>query len=535
MRVAVYARVSSDDQQERGTIENQLEFARKYCDLHQLEVVEWYKDDSVSGTIPLEEREDGSKVLIDAKSKRYDLLLIYKLDRLGRSARIILNAVHELEQNGVQVRSMTEPFDTGNPNGRFILTMLAGVADLERETILERMWHGANRAARQGKWLGGIVPYGYKINEEGYLEINSESNEKMSEADVIKLIFHLISEQKYSTIKVADHLNALGIPPHYTRDNRQLKKGKRKTNTIGIWHPGRIRTIITNTTYMGVHKYGQRSNKQREIISREVPAIVSKEIWEKAQQVLKENQLFSKKNAVRQYLLSGLIKCGNCGANYHGTAFNGPKGKLKSYYQCNGKINYISKRTNRCVSKNLSGTWIEELVWNYCVSFINNPSQAIEELTASLDHQEQTRDWNEDLSLLNKSLEDLELEKESILDLFRKKMISSSDLEKQFNKISMEKEQISNQIVEIQSILDFEKNRYQGFQSVEELLTSLKQKIKNNITHEEKKEIVRSLVKQITVHSHENEKGRLEASVSIKFFTDSVENSNVVKYTDMDS
>ena len=264
-RVAVYARVSSEDQAERGTIENQIEFAAKYCDLHQLEVVEWYKDDGITGTIPLEQRPEGKRLLEDAKKKKFDLLLIYRLDRLGRSARIILNAVYELEQHGVKIRSMTEPFDTGDPNGRFLLTVLAGVADLERETILERMWHGANRAARAGKWLGGIVPYGYRVNEEGYLEINEDPlpGMDMSEADVVQLIYRLIADQGYSTIKVADYLNALGVPPSYTKDGRQIKRGKRKVNTAGIWRPGRIRNMVVNTTYKGIHYYGKRTNKRR--------------------------------------------------------------------------------------------------------------------------------------------------------------------------------------------------------------------------------------------------------------------------------
>jgi site-specific DNA recombinase len=241
MKVAVYARVSSEDQAERGTIENQLEFARKYCDLHQLDIFDWYKDDGVTGTIPLEQRPEGRRLLEDAQAGRFELLLIYRLDRLGRSARIILNAVYDLEQYGIKIRSMTEPFDTSDPSGRFLLTVLAGVADLERETILERMWHGANRAARAGKWLGGIVPYGYRVNEDGYLEINEDPlpGMDMSEADVIRLIYRLVAEEGYSTIKVADYLNALGVPPSYTKDGRQIKRGKRKVNTAGIWRCNR--------------------------------------------------------------------------------------------------------------------------------------------------------------------------------------------------------------------------------------------------------------------------------------------------------
>lgn len=389
MKVAVYARVSSEDQAERGTIENQIEFAAKYCDLHQFEIVDWYKDDGVSGTIPLEERPEGARLLRDAKAGKFNLLLVYKLDRLGRSARVILNAVHELEQAGVKVRSMTEPFDTGDPSGRFLLTILAGVADLERETILERLWYGANRVAREGKWLGGIVPYGYKVNDEGFLEINEDPlpSVGISEADVIRLMYKLVAEDGCSTIEVADYFNALGIPPSYIKDGRKVKRGKRKENTAGIWRPSRIRNMIVNPTYKGVHVYGKRTNKQRELIPRKVPAIVSEEIWNKAQKVLKENQILSSKNSKRNYLLTGLIKCNVCGSNYHGVTYPAKENKKElSYYRCNGKAVYRGPLQGKCRSKNIPRQWLEDLVWKDCVEFIQNPGEALKELAALIDY-----------------------------------------------------------------------------------------------------------------------------------------------------
>jgi site-specific DNA recombinase len=461
--------------------------------------------------LPIEEREIGSKLLKDAKSGKFELLLIYKLDRFGRSARIILNAVHELESYDVKIKSMTEPFDTGDPSGRFLLTMLAGVADLERETILERMWYGANRAAREGKWLGGIVPYGYRV-ENSYLQINNDPSDwGMTEKEVIEMIFHLVGEKGWSTIKVCDHLNSLGIPPHYQRDGRKIIKNKRKSNTIGIWHPGRIRTIITNTTYMGVHHYGQRSSKQRDIITREVPAIVSEGLWKKAQKTLKENRIFTQKNGVRNYLLTGLIKCSICGRNYHGVFYGGENGNQKMYYQCGGKVNYVKQRTNRCEAKNVNGNWLEDLIWDYCVSFIVEPGKVLKELSATLD-QKQEKDWSTDLNILNKQLDELENERESILDLFRKKLISSNDVEKQFTKISQEKEDLTKKIEEITVLQEIEQNKFKGFKTVETLLESLKQKLHEEITHDEKKEIVRTLIKSITVHTIFDEEGKVDPS-----------------------
>lgn len=172
--VVVYARVSSDDQQERETIENQIEFAQKYGELHKLNIVGWYKDDGVTGTIGLEQREDGKQLLEDAKSGRFKTVLIYNMKRLGRKARVTLDAIYQLEEHGVKIKSMTEPFDTGDPMGRFIITVLAGQAEFDRDTLLDTLWHGANRHARLGKWLGGIVPFGYRVNEERFLEVNEE-------------------------------------------------------------------------------------------------------------------------------------------------------------------------------------------------------------------------------------------------------------------------------------------------------------------------------------------------------------------------
>lgn len=151
----------------------------------------------------MQDRPEGKRLLDDAKAGKVKLVLIYKLDRLGRTARIILNAVHDLEQYGVQVRSMTEPFDTSTPAGRFLLTILAGAADLDRSTTLERLWHGANRAARCGKWLGGIVPFGYEVADD-YLAINEKpiNGYHMSEADVIRLIYKLLLNSTCQQLKL---------------------------------------------------------------------------------------------------------------------------------------------------------------------------------------------------------------------------------------------------------------------------------------------------------------------------------------------
>src|SRR5262249_27259411 len=138
MAVAIYCRVSTEEQRERQSILTQREFAARYTHLHSLQIYAIYADEGVSGTVPLENRSEGARVLKDAKTGKFDQLLVFKLDRLGRETRLILEAVHNLEKLGVRVRSMTEEFDTASATGRLMLTMLSGFATHEREVIRER-------------------------------------------------------------------------------------------------------------------------------------------------------------------------------------------------------------------------------------------------------------------------------------------------------------------------------------------------------------------------------------------------------------
>ena len=118
MPVATYLRVSTEEQRERQSIETQREFGERFCQLHKLETHRVYEDDGISGTVPLEKRPQGSQILRDARLGKFDQLLVYRLDRLGRNTLLIWKAVEDLEKLGVRVKSMTEEFDTGTRSRR---------------------------------------------------------------------------------------------------------------------------------------------------------------------------------------------------------------------------------------------------------------------------------------------------------------------------------------------------------------------------------------------------------------------------------
>jgi DNA invertase Pin-like site-specific DNA recombinase/DNA-binding HxlR family transcriptional regulator len=356
--VALYLRVSTEEQRERQSIDTQREFGSRYTDLHKLRVHQVYADDGISGTVPLEKRPDGQRILQAARRGEFNQLLIYKLDRLCRDTRLILNAVAELEKLGVRVRSMTEEFDTASATGRLMLTMLSGFAAHERDQIRERSMAGTDRLARAGAWLGGIVPYGCaKEGEKNEARIVLSEDEipgvGISEAEVIRQIYRMAANERATCVRIADFLNILRVPCAYARDGRLLLRGKRKQKTSGLWRAGRIRNMLINSTYMGRHEYGKRSKTPRATIVREVPAIVDEATWQKAQQVLKSHFLFGIRSTKHLYLLRGMAKCGLCGLTYIWHPHHPAKGESRFILPLQRKARH--PRDLRCRGEALPG------------------------------------------------------------------------------------------------------------------------------------------------------------------------------------
>ena len=389
MPVALYLRVSTEEQRERQSIATQREFAERYCSLHQLQVSATYADDGVSGTLPLASRPAAARILPDARLHRFDQLLVYRLDRLGRETRLTLEAVAELELCGVRVKSLTEDFDTATASGRLMLTLLSGFAAHEREVIRERSIAGSQRVAENGGWMGGMVPFGYrKQNDQrrATLVVSEEPVDglNLSEAEVIRRIFRMAAEEQQSCPHIADYLNSLGVPCATALAGRR-RKGE---NTAGRWRAGRVRNLLISTTYKGQHFYGKRSrNRQRPLVPRTVPAIVSEVVWQQAQETLHRNLRFGPRHCRHAYMLRGLVKCGLCGLTYIGLTVRSRSGRQQSYYRCNGKHDtrgVYGEMGKRCPSKDVQADWLEQAVWEEVEGMLREPARALEQLRRRL-------------------------------------------------------------------------------------------------------------------------------------------------------
>jgi site-specific DNA recombinase len=485
-------RNSTEEQRLKQSILLQRDHAQRYCALNDLTIAGFYGDEGVSGTVPLDQRPEGSRLLHDARTGRFGCVLIYKVDRLARKARLILSAAEELASLNVEVRSMTEPFDTGTPSGRLALTILAGFGEFERETTLERSGEQTERLAREGQWLGGIVPFGYRVEGEkrhALLVVNEQPlpGHSQSEASIVRLIYQMIADERASCQKVADHLNALGIPPAYVRDGRSVQRGKRAGATAGIWRAGRIRNLVVNTTYKGTHQYGKRTAKAREIIEREVPAIVSVEQWERAQQVLHSNMLFSSRNGKHPYLLRGLIKCGTCGLTYSGTCERCGGGKVRTYYRCNGRAQargIYGAHGQKCPSKAITGE-IEDIVWADIEEFGRNPGPILDRLAAKL--AQSTGDVDQFRARVSERERDLAAkanERDAVIRLFRQGRIDATALDRQLDDIEREETTLRAEIDRLAASARAVEDAQTRLATARDLLAELNRRFDGPITWE---------------------------------------------------
>ena len=419
---ALYLRVSSEEQRERETIEIQREFLEQYRELYQLEVAGVYLDDGVSGTVALHERLEGQRLLADAREGKFGAVLVYRLDRLGRSLLVIVDAHDRLQEAGVALRSATEPIDTSTPSGRLIFQMLASFAEFERASIRERTQAGLHRALRNGKFSGRI-PFGYRLAEDGKgLEVVEQ------EAEIVRGIFENIAEGS-SLYGEAKRLNSEGVHAPGWR----FRRAERKHGDA--WLATTVGRIVHGSYYgEGVHRV---KTSDGSLYERPVPTIVESGLQRRAIDALEQNRhrASSLRRGARRYLLSGLVRCGVCGHGCQGRTTTN-RDKKYSYYACTSqRAERRSHATGKTASiephraPSVSAPWLEQLVWSDVKRFITNPGEALRAVREQLQDEGGTEDLSARLKGLEKRLAAKQGEKGRYVRLYAQGHISEGELE----------------------------------------------------------------------------------------------------------
>lgn len=313
---AIYIRVSTDAQREEGySIDAQKEMLTAYCVSKSIRNYEYYIDGGYSGSNI--ERPELKRMIEDIKRDRISCVLVYKLDRLSRSQKDTLYLIEDIfNPHGVDFVSLNESMDTSTPLGRLMLGILSAFAQLERENIRERTSMGMKERIKEGFWMGGgRVPFGYDYDaDKGILVPNSD-------ADTVRKVYELYLSG-YSTNAIA---RRLGLK--YEKLARQILM--RKTNAGIIVYKGE--------EYKGKHE-----------------PIISLETYERAMRAMAERS--GQKRPESVYLLSGLVKCGYCGAKMRYQKWGKNGYKIVCYSKDKSKPHLV--KDPDCPSV---GIWADEL------------------------------------------------------------------------------------------------------------------------------------------------------------------------------
>jgi site-specific DNA recombinase len=352
VRAALYARVSSAEQAQGHSIDVQLEKLHQHAALHGYHVADEYVDPGFTGANG--DRPEFQRLLKDAENGLFDVVLVLKIDRFFRSTLQLLKTLEQLTKQNIGFVSASEPFDTSTPVGRFMLTSLGSIAELERSMISERTDSGKVKAAQTGKWMGGSAPYGFQIDPATKkLAINED------EAKVVRMVHRWLVEEQMSLHQIQQRLNRMKVPTRYDTEGKVKSQ-----NSTGWWASGTVYRLLTKSIYEGYRMWRK--------IRIPCPRIVTEELWEAGRKQLVRNHVNAPRRAKRSYLLKGLMRCGICGRLYVGKFV-----KNHVYYTCASR--FRENTPEPCGNRPLPGRVVEPLIWELLTEYLQDPQLILQQ------------------------------------------------------------------------------------------------------------------------------------------------------------
>jgi site-specific DNA recombinase len=515
--IAIYVRVSSDQQAQQGTIESQLAAVQKFAADNGLRVDPdlIFAEDGYTGSTLARPKLDALRD--KAVAGEIDQVLVLDPDRLARKQSHQIMLVEEFKNLGVEISFVNRPIAT-TPEDHLLLQVQGVIAEYEREKIVERTRRGKLHKAQAGKVcvLSG-APYGYVYlpaaeGEDARYEIHE------SEAKVVKQVFHLLVDQHLSINAIARKLNEDRVPTRRNigRWQRQViwsmlrnpaytgHAGYRKTEAVERARP--TKRAYDNSNFYPKHVHSSTRNRApEEWITIPVPAIISDEIFQKAGERLIENKRFSPRNNKKhEYLLSGLLRCQECGyALYGKIAYKSNNNRL--YYRCSGLDGHRLPKGRVCSAHQIRVDALDEIVWEQARRLVEQPELVMQEYTTrSQKKQRQQTEFKALFAKKKRESKQLELEKERILDLYQSGRIDLAEIEPRLKSLRSKIKKAQDECDLLEKEEKEESSRLQLIEQFADFTKRMNTNL-NNLNFEERRQIVRLLVEEVIVNTKTEE------------------------------
>ena len=446
MRVAIYARVSTDAQEARGTIGSQLALLRERVVREGHELVAEYTDDGLSGA-----RLDrpGLDALRDAAEAGYfEGVWCLSADRLARMYAYQVIVLDELSRHGVTVRFHDTPQIEDDPQARLLTQVQGVIAEYERAKIGERYRRGKLWRSRAGEVIAWKVPYGYRrLPRAGERPAHLEVFER--EAAVVRRIFDDYVRKDISMRQIAMGLNRDGI---------------RSPTGRAVWSVSTIGRILRNEAYIGRAYYNRtetvpqrrHAGKTRQVqrprdqwIAIAVPAILDETLFEAAQRVSRDNSRWNPRRAEPgHWLLRGLVKCGHCGVGVSCHKMRGRNGTFHRYYYCH---NHDPLRAGgehrRCPERNIRADELDTFVFEQVRETLLRPEVLLAGEHALSARREPVADelLQAQLAKLQRKSDAANAEKRRLVDLYQAALIDRDELLRRSKEVQDRKQNVEQQ------------------------------------------------------------------------------------------
>ena len=504
---AIYARVSSDRQKESGTIASQTATLRECARERAYSVPpEWvFEDDGFSGA-----RLDrpGLEAVRDlAAEGRIEAVLVLSPDRLSRKYAYQVLLLEEFARCGVACEFVESP-PAETPQERLLVQVQGMIAEYERAQIAERSRRGKRHKARNGSpsVLSG-APYGYRyVKRSEGLEARYEV--LAAEADVVRQVFDSYTREQCSMGAIARSLTEQGIP---------TRTGKKRWDRSMIWG------MLRNPAYHGRACYGKTGTGSRQRVTRPlrkpgkfpsrqvnglqrppaewieipVPALVSAEQFEQAQEQLEANKRHATRRTKEPTLLQGMLVCRRCGYAYYRTSTRTKKRKLY-YYRCLGSDGWRYEEGVRCPSRPVRQDRLDAMVWRELVRLLEEPALIEAELERRLEAGRETDPQRRRQAGLRGERERLERAGTRLVTAYQEELITLDELRSRMPAIHSRKRVLEAELEAIESAAE-ERER---FLRIAETLESFQDRLRasaETLEVIERQKVLRSLVKEVLV------------------------------------
>jgi site-specific DNA recombinase len=308
VRVATYTRISTDEVNQPYSLGAQHDRLDAFvASQPDWQIVARYTDQASGKSL---ERPDLTELQAAAAAGRFDLLLVYRVDRLSRNLGQLVGLIDELQGHAVGFRSATEPFDTANPAGRMLVQLLGSFAEFERASMMDRIGAGMERKAARGEWTGGTPPYGYR-KPRGTTVLQPDP----ATAPVVVAVFRRYVETREGARQIAAWLDGQGY----------------RTRPGGRWSTTSVLLVLRDRAYIGEVSFRRVWSPGAQ------EPIVERTLFDAAQAVLDTraaDPALRRTNPTDYLLSSANLVCDRCGHPMVGASARGATGRRYAYYVC---------------------------------------------------------------------------------------------------------------------------------------------------------------------------------------------------------